>query len=144
MSDSVSANCRSDRSGRMRVGVLAEGLNYLGVSEKYAVLDTTASYSSSVVYAAVKPYPNATSEVFVEVIDSCGRLCQPRCLNRNDPVPAFRSCYGIKLIRYTDATFDANIDGVVSKVWLEDAGDLGKARLRPSLQFVCGRSEQRP
>ena len=143
MSDSVSAICRPDYSGRMRVDVRAEGLNYLGVSDKYAVLDTTASYSSSVVYVAAKRYPNATSEVFIEAIDSCGKSCQPRCLDRNDPVTAFRNCYGIKFIRSNDATFDAKMDGTVGKVWLEDTGGEGNDRLRPSLQFVCGRSEQR-
>lgn len=78
-----------------KVFVQSNGVSYRGQYLDYAVFDNRHPVSKSIVYVAVKNPKLGVTRSYITALDSCGRVCRPRCLIRGSNPPAYRPCSGV-------------------------------------------------
>lgn len=88
-------NCLKNLGGSSKVFVQSNGFSYRGKYLDYAVLDERQPISESVAYVAVKNPDLGAAQSYLTAFDSCGRVCQPRCLIPGSNPPSYRPCSGV-------------------------------------------------
>lgn len=88
-------NCLKNLGGSSKVFVQSNGFSYKGKYLDYAVLDERQPVSESIAYVAVKNPDLGAAQCYLTAFDSCGRVCQPRCLIPGSNPPAYRPCSGV-------------------------------------------------
>lgn len=88
-------------SGFEKVYVQSDGLNYIGTSLDYAIIDERFAVTEAFTYVPVKDPGCGVTEVLLTAFDSGGRLCRPYC-KLPDSSSKFGSCSGALTI---DAEF---------------------------------------
>ena len=88
-------SCFKNLGGSSKVFVQSDGFTYRGKYLDYAVIDERQPVSESVAYVAVKNPELGAAQCYLTAFDSCGRVCQPRCLVPGSNPPAYRPCSGV-------------------------------------------------
>ncbi|XP_061197945.1 uncharacterized protein LOC133206055 [Saccostrea echinata] len=88
-------NCYKNLGGSTRVFVQSDGFSYRGTYMDYAVIDERQPISEAISYVAVKNPDLGAAQLYLTASDSCGRVCQPRCLVPGSNPPAYRPCSGV-------------------------------------------------
>ncbi|XP_062609087.1 uncharacterized protein LOC134270859 [Saccostrea cucullata] len=88
-------NCYKSLGGSTRVFVQSDGFSYRGTYLDYAVIDERQPITEAVSYVGVKNPDLGAAQLYLTASDSCGRVCQPRCLIPGSNPPAYRPCSGV-------------------------------------------------
>jgi hypothetical protein len=88
-------NCYKSLGGSSKVYVQSTGFSYCGKYLEYAVVDERQPISEAIAYVAVKNPDQGAAKVYLTAFDSCGRVCQPRCLVPGSNPPSYQPCTGV-------------------------------------------------
>jgi hypothetical protein len=88
-------NCYKSLGGSSKVYVQSTGFSYCGKYLEYAVVDERQPISEAIAYVAVKNPDQGAAKVYLTAFDSCGRVCQPRCLIPGSNPPSYQPCSGV-------------------------------------------------
>lgn len=125
----------------MRVFVESNGLNYDGMFKEISHFKKDLSADSSITYIAVrKPSTEKASQAIISAYDTCGRMCQPYCLDKSGKYS--KKCTGaIKVSRQVPLMYGNDVTSVVNQIWQEDRFGLPKlADYEIFVSFVCDTS----
>lgn len=143
------SNCQEDKSGAFRVSITSFGLSYSGWFEDYVVVDNRLPISSHIGYIAFKkPHQNDKEVmVFLTATDTCGRMCKPRCLQKNaGSKPTYVPCSGV--IKATDdlpLMYSESYGDAVRDVWdFSDPATPESKENNISMIFYCDYSDSWP
>ncbi|XP_048753556.2 uncharacterized protein LOC125664792 [Ostrea edulis] len=88
-------NCYKSLGGSSKVYVQSTGVSYCGKYLEYAVVDERQPVSEAIAYVAVKNPDDGATKAYITAFDSCGRVCQPRCLIPGSSPPNYQPCSGV-------------------------------------------------
>ncbi|XP_048759156.2 uncharacterized protein LOC125668782 [Ostrea edulis] len=88
-------NCYKSLGGSSKVYVQSTGFSYCGKYLEYAVVDERQPVSEAIAYVAVKNPDLGAAKAYLTAFDSCGRVCQPRCLIPGSSPPSYQPCSGV-------------------------------------------------
>lgn len=138
----VYSKCRRDSALPRSVFIESNGMNYRGLFKEIVHIQsrTPLNVESHITYIAVRTPDKKSSDVFLSVYDSCGRVCRPYC--RVQTRNKYRPCTGsLRIDSNLPKLYERDTYAMSRSLWSSNGWDV--PTLNESylfVKFVCDNS----